>query len=241
MTDLPVRLDDLIDYVKAQRPAGDALGNLSDAVVVGERLGEQADHLIGHFVDQARRAGASWSEIGAGMGVSKQAVQKRFVPRPGDDASAASAGMFARFTARARNVMMAAEDAARANGHDRIATKHLLLALLSEPDGLAFHALEAAGASERAVRAAVAASLPPGAGAGVGKLPFAAGTVAVLETTLAEALRLGHNYIGTEHLLLGILAAPDNGAARILAGLGVQHAETERWLLAELDRVIGAT
>ncbi len=77
----PVSLDTLITYVKAQRLAGSPLDNLSDAVTVSAQLSDQADSLIGHFVDQARRSGASWSQIGASMGVSKQAAQQRFVPR----------------------------------------------------------------------------------------------------------------------------------------------------------------
>ena len=81
MTEFPVPLDNLIAYVKALHPEGGPLGNLSDAMVVSARLDEQSDALIGYFVDQARRAGASWSQIGSSMGVSKQAAQKRFVPR----------------------------------------------------------------------------------------------------------------------------------------------------------------
>ena len=77
----PVSLDTLITYVKVQRPGGSPLDNLSDAVTVSAQLSEQADSLIGHFVDQARRSGASWSQIGASMGVTKQAAQQRFVPR----------------------------------------------------------------------------------------------------------------------------------------------------------------
>ena len=88
MVDSPVSLDTLITFVKVQRPEGSALDNLADAVAVGEHLGAQADSLIGHFVDQARRSGASWSQIGANMGVSKQAAQQRFVPR-GDPAMGA--------------------------------------------------------------------------------------------------------------------------------------------------------
>jgi hypothetical protein len=75
----PVRLDDLIDAIKQVHT--DALEQLTDAVLASEHLGELADHLIGHFVDQARRSGASWTDIGKSMGVSKQAAQKRFVPR----------------------------------------------------------------------------------------------------------------------------------------------------------------
>src|SRR4051794_29972341 len=74
-----VRLDDLIDAIKAVHE--DALDQLTDAVMAADHLGEVADHLIGHFVDQARRAGASWTDIGRSMGVTKQAAQKRFVPK----------------------------------------------------------------------------------------------------------------------------------------------------------------
>src|ERR1700759_5638164 len=74
----PVRLDELITTIK--KVHSDVLDQLSDAVLAAEHLGEVADHLIGHFVDQARRSGASWSDIGKSMGVPKQAGQKRFVP-----------------------------------------------------------------------------------------------------------------------------------------------------------------
>jgi hypothetical protein len=78
MTIFPLPLDNMISYVQALRPDSGPLDNLTDAVVIGSRLDEQASALISHFVDQARRSGASWSEIGAHMGVSKQAAQKRF-------------------------------------------------------------------------------------------------------------------------------------------------------------------
>src|ERR1700754_2404508 len=81
-----VRLDELIDGIKKAHTS--ALDQLGGAVMVADHLGEVADHLIGHFVDQARRSGASWTEIGRSMGVTKQAAQKRFVPKepgePGD-------------------------------------------------------------------------------------------------------------------------------------------------------------
>src|SRR6202167_5998947 len=75
----PVRLDEMIHTIK--KVHSDVLDQLSDAVLAAEHLGEVADHLIGHFVDQARRSGASWTDIGKSMGVTKQAAQKRFVPR----------------------------------------------------------------------------------------------------------------------------------------------------------------
>ena len=102
----PIRLDDLIAAIKKTHE--DALEQLSDAVLAAGHLGDVADHLVGHFVDQARRSGASWTEIGRSMNVTKQAAQKRFVPKAASEAAALdpNAG-FARFTPRARNVVMA--------------------------------------------------------------------------------------------------------------------------------------
>ena len=112
-----------------------------------------ADHLIGHFVDQARRSGASWTDIGRSMGVTKQAAQKRFVPKePPQD--------FGRFTPRARNVVVAAQEEARAAGNTEIRPEHLVLGLLTEPEGLAVRALVAQGVAAEAVRQAARRRCP---------------------------------------------------------------------------------
>src|SRR3954463_7558343 len=127
-----VRLDDLIDAIKKVR--SDPLEQLTDAVLVGDHLGEVADALIGHFVDQARRQGASWTEIGSSMGVTTQAAQKRFVQRPSDAEAALdpNAG-FSRFTLRARNVVVTTQNEARTHGHDRITVGQLVVGQLDEP------------------------------------------------------------------------------------------------------------
>src|ERR1017187_3336546 len=92
-----VRLDDLIDAIN--KTHSDALEQLSDAVIAADHLGDVADHLIGHFVDQARRSGASWSDIGRSMGVTKQAAQQRFVPKdPGQPSDLDPSQGFSRFT-----------------------------------------------------------------------------------------------------------------------------------------------
>src|SRR6266702_3658153 len=99
MSHPPVRLDELIGYVRNQE--GTALDHVSAAVGVSEHLGEVADHLIGHFVDQARKTGASWTDIGRSMGVTKQAAQKRFVPKgPGELSDLDPSQGFSRFTER---------------------------------------------------------------------------------------------------------------------------------------------
>src|SRR6187551_3167268 len=109
-----VRLDDLIDAIKKTHT--DALDQLSDAVIAADHLGDLADHLIGHFVDQARRSGASWTEIGRSMGVSKQAAQKRFVARSDLDPSQG----FHRFSDPARAAMVSAMNEAKTLGSPEI-------------------------------------------------------------------------------------------------------------------------
>src|SRR6187200_702020 len=94
----PVRLDDLIDAIK--KAHAEPLEQLSDAVIAADHLGDVADHLIGHFVDQARRSGASWTDIGRSMGVTKQAAQKRFVAKAGGDGDLDPSQGFSRFSVR---------------------------------------------------------------------------------------------------------------------------------------------
>ncbi|TWG11025.1 ClpA/ClpB-like protein [Micromonospora palomenae] len=226
----PVRLDDLIQAIKKAHP--DALDQLSDAVIAADHLGELADHLIGHFVDQARRSGASWTEIGKSMGVSKQAAQKRSAAKV--DAAAAldpSAG-FGRFTPRARNVVMASQNEARATGHAEIRAEHLVLGLLAEPEALAAKAIVGKGVSLDAVRQAATAALPPPADQVPDLIPYDAQGKKALELTFREALRLGHNYIGTEHILLALLELEDGSG--VLSGLGLGKAGVEERIMAAL-------
>ncbi|HEY0637406.1 MAG TPA: Clp protease N-terminal domain-containing protein [Pseudonocardiaceae bacterium] len=235
----PPRLDDLITYVTEQHPAEDPLGRLSTAVLVGEHLADVADHLIGHFVDQARRAGASWTDIGRSMGVTKQAAQKRFVPRP--DGSPLDAGDFGRFTDRARTVIVTAQEQARTARNDHIEPLHIALGLLAVPEGLAAHAIQACGVTLDQVRDAATARLGPAAGTIPAHIPFTGAGKKTMELTVREALRLGHNYVGTEHILLGLLSAEaDEAATATLTALGVTHAAVEEWTLAKLDELRAA-
>src|ERR1700723_2610712 len=102
-----VRLDDLIQAIKKTHSA--PLDQLTDAVLAGDHLGDVADHLIGHFVDQARRSGASWTEIGRSMGVTKQAAQKRFVAK-GETRDLDAGQGFSRFTDQARKAVVTAQE-----------------------------------------------------------------------------------------------------------------------------------
>ncbi|HEX3924925.1 MAG TPA: Clp protease N-terminal domain-containing protein [Streptosporangiaceae bacterium] len=247
MATLPVSLDNLISYVKTLHPSAGPLENLSAAVGVAADLDEQSDALIGHFVDQARRSGASWSQIGASMGVSKQAVQKRFVAQ-WDSAE------FSRFTQRTRNVLTAADRIAKAAGADYVGEDHLTAGLLSEPDALAARVMHAAGLTDEQVLGALGleAPVPPapaapaapavgrvdadGYAAALRKLRFTGAGRAALRGALHAALGLGHNYIGTEHLLLGILRA-DGDAGQRLTGLGLTAQRADRLVADEFSRI----
>ncbi|ORB75816.1 Clp protease N-terminal domain-containing protein [Mycobacterium scrofulaceum] len=209
----PVRLDELIGAIKSVHT--DALDQLADAVLAAEHLGEVADHLIGHFVDQARRSGASWTDIGKSMGVTKQAAQKRFVPRA-EPATLDPEQGFGRFTPRARGAVVAAQNAAHEAGNAEITPDHLLLGLLDDPAALATVLLHLQKVDTGALRAAV--RLPPAVAETPDLIPFSGPARKALELTFRHALRLGHNYIGTEHLLLALLeledSSPDEGPLR---------------------------
>ncbi|MEE1754000.1 Clp protease N-terminal domain-containing protein [Streptomyces sp. SP18CS02] len=224
----PVRLDDLIEAIKKTHT--DTLDQLSGAVIAADHLGEVADHLIGHFVDQARRSGASWTDIGRSMGVTRQAAQKRFVAKPGEASDLDPSQGFGRFTERARNVVMASQNEAQAAGNDEIRPAHLILGLLHEPDALAARAIVAQGVPLESVRQEATAALPPGAERVPDLVPFDAGAKKALELTFREALRLGHNYVGTEHILLAVLEFEDGEG--VLGGLGIDKAAAEAHISA---------
>ncbi|MFZ2173404.1 MAG: Clp protease N-terminal domain-containing protein [Rhodococcus sp. (in: high G+C Gram-positive bacteria)] len=231
----PVRLDDLIDAINKART--DPLEQLTDAVVAAGHLGDVADHLIGHFVDQARRSGASWTDIGKSMGVTKQAVQKRFVPKASGEAPDLDPSQgFARFTQRARNAVMAAQNEARAAGNATIQPEHLLLGLLGEPDSLGAKAIVAQGVLLTTVRDAVLETLAPAVPALPDLIPYDPQARKVLELTFREALRLGHNYIGTEHILLALLEF--EAGTGVLSDLGIDKPAAETDIVAAVLAVL---
>jgi len=226
MTTPNIRLDDLIDAIRVVHD--DELEQLSSAVVAADHLGDLADHLIGHFVDQARRSGASWTDIGRAMGVTKQAARKRFIPKePGDS----NDDGFARFTVRAKNAVMTAHQTAARAGHPEIAPAHLVLGVLGEEQGLAVLAITQSGVALDDVRAAATAMLPPERAPSGGLVPYGDAAKKVLELTFREALRLGHNYICTEHMLLALLELDDGS----LAALGLDKPTAERQILGVLS------
>ena len=223
-------LNELIQHVEAVRPDADPIIRLRIAVAASGDLTDLADHLVGHFVDAARAAGASWAQIGEGLGVSKQAVQQRFVPRePGSVAdfdqsfTLAEKNRFRRYTDRAKHCVHSAEDVARASANNEVTSIHLLIGLFAEPDGLAVRAMDALGVAHGNVQLAAVASLSPAGVPTDGPIVFKAEGKKILDLAVREALRFGHNYVGTEHLLLALLADEQSAASGVLVGCGLTY------------------
>ena len=146
-------------------------------------------------------------------------------PRDGMATPRGSAyGVFERFTDRARGVVVLAQEEARLLNHNYIGTEHLLLGLIHEGEGIAARALERLGVSLEVVRSRVEEIIGHGGSSPSGHIPFTPRAKKVLELSLREALQLGHNYIGTEHLLLGLIREGEGVAAQVLAQLGLDLA-----------------
>jgi ATP-dependent Clp protease ATP-binding subunit ClpC len=128
--------------------------------------------------------------------------------------------VFEKFTERARRVVVLAQEEARLLNHSWIGTEHLLLGIVHEGQGVAARTLEALGIRLPAVRHAIEREAPRGASPAVGTLSFTPRAKKSLENALRESLQLGHHYIGTEHILLGLMRTEDGRAARVLRDLG---------------------
>jgi ATP-dependent Clp protease ATP-binding subunit ClpA len=238
----PPSLQDLINTVHEDAGTSDALDQLVAAAATVARLEDTSDALLGHFVDRCRREGRSWSEISGALGVTKQAVHKRFAATWADKIIASTPSpTFERFTDRARKVLAAAIQKANADGQQQASSVHLLLALFSQPEGVAAKVLQHMNVSQAAVTAAAARVVTAAPAAAAGPAAADAGTDTesgaqapktftadgrrALRNALAVALERGHNYIGTEHLLLGLFREPDSPAVATLAAAGATESE----------------
>lgn len=130
--------------------------------------------------------------------------------------------MFERMTDRARRVVVLAQEEARMLNHIYIGTEHLLLGLIHEGEGVAAKSLESLGISLEDVRSQVEEIIGQGQQVEVGHIPFTPRAKKVLELSLREALQLGHNYVGTEHILLGLIREGEGVAAQVLVKLGAE-------------------
>src|SRR5690242_7718555 len=189
----PPSLQDLIDTVYQDSPSQDLLDLLVTASATVSQLEAVNDALIGHFVDRCRRDGRTWSQISAALGVSKQAVHKRFSGPIADRLVSPTSPTLERFTARGRSALAAASSAARDLQQERVGAEHLLLGLYAEPEGLAARALTAMDVTRALVVAALPLPKPDPAGDGGGdaqaaavpgeprRLPYAPDAVAALD------------------------------------------------------------
>ena len=143
--------------------------------------------------------------------------------------------MFERFTDRARRVVVLAQDEARSLNHNYIGTEHLLLGLITEGEGVAAKALESLDINKDAVRAAVIDIIGEGEKPVEGHIPFTPRAKRVFELSLREALQLGHNYIGTEHLLLGLLKEGEGVASQVLIKLGADLGKVRQTVIELLS------
>lgn len=208
-------LQELIEGVRADAREEDALAQLSQASRTVSEIEQTADALLGHFVDQCRRSGRSWSEISGALGVSKQAAHKRF-----------SLDLrFERYTDRARTVLVQSQNEAHHLGHGFVGTEHLLLALFEPTEGVAAQVLGEFGLTRSTTEMQILKMIKRGTESEDGRLPFTPRAKEVLRNAETEALRLGHNYIGTEHLFLGLFADGESVASKVLAELGVHPEE----------------
>ncbi|GLW13988.1 hypothetical protein Stsp01_07310 [Streptomyces sp. NBRC 13847] len=223
MSPLDISLADLIARLDEDLPGAGELARVTEARLRAQTLSDLGDQLIDHYVSQAKRSGASWTEIGDAIGVSKQAAQQRHAPGP-----------FERYTQRNRHSIVLAQEAARTHKHDSIGTEHLLLGLLGEPRGVAYGVL-AKTASERRIRDAIEEALPPaGEKALRGHIAFRPESKEAIEQARRASADLGHDWVGTEHTLLGLLRTEESPAARILRDLGFTPDELRETIRTEI-------
>ncbi len=264
MAPLNLNLQELIAQIDQDLADSDTLAKVTEARQRANNLAAFGDQLIDHFVNQARNAGMSWSQIGGALGVTKQAAQQRWMMPT-----------FSRFTARARQAVLTASEMARRLGHPMVGPEHVILGLLAEEQGAAAQVMASLAGSAEAVRRrvaqAIAAGAPDGGTATVEALaaevpvpgatvpgstvsgaptsgdpaapshiPFGPEPKDAMRQALAQALELGHNYIGTEHLLLGLLNLPNGQGARLLSELGITYDAARAGVLEWIEKYVAA-
>ena len=230
MSPLDISLADLIARLDEELPESDELARISEARLRAQTLSDLGDQLIDHYVSKAKQGGASWTEIGDAIGVTKQAAQQRHAPGP-----------FEKFTNLNRHSIVLAQEAARTHKHDFIGTEHMLLGLLGEPRGLAYEVLVAKTESEQRVRDAIEEALPPaGAKALRGHIAFRPESKDAIEQARRVSAELGHDWVGTEHSLLGLIRVEESPAAQILRNLGFTSDELHETVKTEVAERLAA-
>ena len=220
----------LVALVKSRSGSAAALDRLRAAVGLVDERRSQDEAVLDHFVAAARRSGCSWTEIGDALGVSKQAAHQRF-PLATSDVE--------RWPPQASDTVRAAfqsaQEDARSMGHNSLGTEHILLGLLAQSDGLAAHALRALGIERTGVVRSIREIVGCGSPRPRESLGVTPRTKRALELARAQAEALGHRWIGTEHVLLGLVELHEGVAARILDEAGASPQAVREQLAGMLD------
>ncbi|MGQ0774851.1 MAG: Clp protease N-terminal domain-containing protein [Pseudonocardiales bacterium] len=233
-------LEELIAQTRARAGSSQPLDLLVSAAQQQQELTDLGERLLDHFVQEARAAACPWSQIGTALGVTKQAAQQRhssvrsLLGRLKDHVE--SWGPFRRFTPGARQVVLLAQEEARQLCHEHLGTEHLLLGLLAESRGLGARALRGAGITLDTARAGIVEMVGRGHDTPSGHIPFAPRAKKALELALRESLHLRHNYIGTEHILLGLLREGEGIGTQLITAADVQPNDLRDSLLALIDQ-----
>ncbi len=225
MTPAPT-VAELVATIRSEAESTDALDQLAVAAATVAALAEIGDSVLSHFVDQCRRDGRSWTEISGALGVTKQAAHKRFMP---------ATPQLDRFTKRARAALRAAGEEAVSLGHNYVGTEHLLLGLY-QAGGLAADVLAAANVTRANVIEEVVARTPRVAMHSITTTPpYTPRATFALDRAVAESQSLGHDFVGTEHLLLALFDDSEGLAAKILADLGADRERTRARIIERLS------
>jgi hypothetical protein len=245
-------LAELIETVHDRSAGNDALTRVEAAAEVSGEITSKADALLGYFVESARQAGCSWAEIGTALGVTKQGAQQRFVDRSESTRQAGTrrhetrpdeGRLLTGYTARARASLARAREEAREMGHNYVGTEHVLLGVLADPAALSVRVLAELGVlADELRRAVIEAAVPRSPyGAVAADLPLTPRARRVLDLTRGESLRLGHNYVGTEHLLLAVAAEQDGIGGRVLREHGVEVDRARAEVVRALTAYVAST
>ena len=235
LPDLPALIAEL-----DSRTADDGdLNRLAAAEEIADALSALGARLVGYYVEQARTRGNSWADIGTHLGISRQAAQQRYAPARfqltvGD---LIGTGGLSRVTERTRATLIRAEQHAARLGSTTVEPGHVLLALLDDHDTLAAQALDLLKADTADLRTTLDTSQDP-VSPHTAAPPLDTATRRLLETALTQALKLSHNYVGTEHLLLALAYTHNDPTAQLLADRGVTYDRAREAVHAVIDEYL---
>lgn len=226
MANTSIDLEQILSVVDAQDPDASALERVTAARAIANQLEALGQHAVAHFVQEARNAGASWTDIGGALGVTRQAAQQRFVPAGGLDLESAKAKSALPWSDRASAALTFARDLAAQQHHRTTEDVHILLGVLESRSSHATQAIKAAGRRVADVRKAARAHLgSEGPRRAPADPPLGRSSARVLDVAAREALRFGKKDLGTADLLLALAADHESSAGLALSESGITYTE----------------